>query len=55
MFGRLCGSFLSPLPAYAATLFVCLAVASKNPQMVQGSLFMIHCCLLKAKQNVRKF
>jgi len=55
MFTVWCDSFLSHFLAYAATLFVCLALVSKSPQMVHGSLFRVHGCLLKAKQNARKF
>ena len=40
----------SRVPAYAATLFVCLAVASKKTQKVHGSLFRVHGCLLKANR-----
>ena len=47
MFGRLCDSFLSHFPAYAATLFVCLAVASETTQMVHGSLFRVHGCFFR--------
>lgn len=32
---------LSHFPAYATIIFVCLAVASKNPQMVHGSCFTV--------------
>ena len=37
-------SFLSHFPAYGATLFVCLAVASENAQMVHDSRFKKNGC-----------
>lgn len=42
MFGRLCDSFLSHFPDYAVTLFVCLAVTNKKPQMGHGSGFTVN-------------
>jgi hypothetical protein len=46
---------LSLFPACAITLFVCLAVASKKTQMVQGSEFTVNGCFTPLVKSLAEY